>query len=113
MNDPENPFTMRASEQIDNDSTFLRLFGDSFLEVLTPEFFLSKTHVFFSAPGAGKTTLFRIFTPNALLNIHTNRIHEQFSDLFRKLRELKVISNEKPEFLGIYLRCTNSFVDLD
>jgi len=113
MNDPENPFTMRASEQIDNDSTFLRLFGDSFLELITPETLLSKIHVFFSAPGAGKTTLFRIFTPNALLNIHTNRTHDQFGDLFTRLRDLKVISNEKPELLGIYLRCTNSFIDLD
>ena len=113
MNDSENPFTMRASEQIDNDSTFLRLFGDSFLELLTPEFFLSKIHVFFSAPGAGKTTLFRIFTPNALLNIHANRVHDQFGSLFKKLRDLKVISNEKPELLGIYLRCTNNFIDLN
>ena len=113
MNNPENPFTMRASEQIENNSTFLRLFGGHVLEIMSEEMFLPKVHVFLSAPGGGKTSLFRLFTPDSLVRVHTNRATEPYGELFRKLKELQVISNEKPQMLGIYLRCTKSYSDIE
>ena len=113
MQDPENPFILRASEQIENDSVFLRLFSDSFLDILSPENFLSKVHVFISAPGGGKTTLFRIFTPESILQIHTHRKNPPHSELFKKLKNYNIVTDEKPLLLGIYLLCTNSFADID
>ena len=113
MQDPENPFILRASEQIENDSVFLRLFSDSFLDILSPENFLPKVHVFISAPGGGKTTLFRIFTPDSILQIHRQRRNPPYSDLFKKLKNYNVIADEKPQLLGVYLPCTNSFADID
>ena len=54
MREPRNPFRLRASESIESDATFLRLFGPGMLDLLPAENLWDKPQVFRSAPGGGQ-----------------------------------------------------------
>ena len=65
-----NPFAMRASEKITDDVLFLRLFSSESLALLRT---LNEKGQLWgnvirlnSAPGGGKTSLLRIFSPSVL-----------------------------------------------
>ncbi|MBN3951970.1 MAG: hypothetical protein HWQ38_38100 [Nostoc sp. NMS7] len=75
MKESRNPFRMRASEQSESDDNFVRLFSSRVLDILgdSTEGLFDRLRIFISAPGGGKTSLLRLFTPNALLTIRTIR----------------------------------------
>ena len=69
MRGVRNPFKLNSSESIETDADFLRLFGPGVLDLL-PEGATSRRLLFIrSAPGGGKTTLLRVFTPSVLLSL--------------------------------------------
>lgn len=79
---------MRASEKIISDNTFLDLLSPDPLNILTE---LNKNdklwhNVSFvqSAPGGGKTTLLRMFTPEVMRRISTSK-HGEFAKLLQSL----------------------------
>ena len=113
MRDPRNPFRMRASEHIASDTTFLRLFGPGVLELIPTEEPFSKIFVIRSAPGGGKTSILRAFTPRSLVNLHANRLHEDFRELYGKMKDLNVIDDNGPQLLGIMLSCGKSYATID
>ena len=73
MKEPRNPFRLRASEHIESDVTFLRLFSPGVLESLPSEEPLDKIHVIRSAEGGGKTSFLRLLNPTVLLTLHAYR----------------------------------------
>lgn len=113
MKEPSNPFTMRSSESIEKQQTFLKLFGSGVLDVLPDDCFLNKITIFRSGPGGGKTSLFRLFAPESLREIATHGSENK--DLLNSLQKFQVISNKGPELLGVYLRLSDyaSFQDLN
>lgn len=113
MREPRNPFRMLASEQITTDSTFLRLFGPGVLELLSKEEIWDRPHIFRSAPGGGKTSLFRIFTPQPLLALFEGRTSEEYRDLYLRLSGLDVISERGPDVLGVYLSCARNYAAIE
>jgi hypothetical protein len=113
MPDPRNPFLKRTSEQIESDSTFLRLFSPAVLELLPGDYLWDRLQVFQSAPGGGKTSLFRLFTPSALLSLHDARANELYQELFRRIKALEAVSDAGPNLLGVYLPCGRTFAMLD
>ncbi|AFY61888.1 hypothetical protein [Synechococcus sp. PCC 6312] len=116
MNRPRNPFRMRVSEPSESDETFVRLFSSDVLDMLEgqTDSFWDRPRIFRSAPGGGKTSLLRLFTPNSLLTVRALRDRsEESKKLFRKLKELGVLTESGPKVLGIYLSCARSLATLD
>jgi len=101
---PRNPFTLRASESIESEATFLRLFEPGVLAILEKEEIWNRVQAFQSAPGGGKTTLFRLFTPRCLSMLYESRAGaDEFKDLYRKLSEIQAISEDGPTILGVLI----------
>jgi len=113
MREPRNPFRMRASEHIESDDTFLRLFGPGVLDLLQREGTWDRVQIFRSAPGGGKTSLFRLFTPPSLLTLYDFRASEEYKDLYHRLKNFDVISEEGPKVLGILLSCARNYAALE
>ncbi|MDP2431833.1 MAG: hypothetical protein Q8O33_07360, partial [Pseudomonadota bacterium] len=61
-----NPFLERRSERTTSDQEFALVFSPKILEKLSDEVFKGGVHIFRSAPGGGKTTILRAFTPRVL-----------------------------------------------
>lgn len=113
MREPRNPFRLRASESIESDATFLRLFGPGMLDLLPAENLWDKPQVFRSAPGGGKTSLLRLFTPTVLLTLHSSRRLDDVKELWGRMRELDLVDESAPKLLGVYLSCVRNYATLD
>ena len=74
MRESRNPFRLRASENIDTDLAFLKLFGPGMLDMLGKyQDLWNRPLIIRSAAGGGKTTLLRLLTPQVLLSLHENQ----------------------------------------
>ncbi len=114
MREPRNPFRLRAAEAIENDVTFLKLFGPGMLDLLGDDPHLwDKPQLIRSAPGAGKTTLLRLFTPAALVNLHAFRDNADLKELYQRMATLGVINEGGPQLLGVFLSCARNYRILD
>lgn len=109
MRGPRNPFRMQASENIESEDAFVRLYSPSVLEFLNGEFLFSKIHLFRSAPGAGKTSLLRLFTPSSLISIHAHRNRDSCRDLFARLKVLGALDDQGPQVVGAYLQFDQNY----
>jgi hypothetical protein len=94
--------------------TFLKLFGPGMLDLLPngPQLW-DKPQVFRSAPGAGKSSLLRLFTPTVLLNLHAFRRDEDLKELYQKMTEIGVIDEEGPRLLGVFHSCARNYATLE
>lgn len=113
MREPRNPFRLRASEHIESEETYIRLFSPDVLDILKNDEIWDKPQIIRSAPGGGKTSLLRLFTPSALLTVYSLRTRDYSKDLFKCLKEIGAISEDGPQVLGIFLRASQSFATLD
>ena len=109
MREPRNPFLMRASEQIESDATFLRLFGQDFLDLLPKDSLWDHVQIIRSSPGAGKTSLFRLFTPSVLVQLNEYKDDENCKELYRSVRNLGVFTDSGPNLLGVMISCAQSY----
>jgi len=109
MKESRNPFLVRASEQTESDDTFIRWFSPRVLEILeqSKESLWNKPQIFRSAPGGGKTSLMRLFSPNSLLTLCrlADRSSSNSGELFQRLKQLGVVDESGPKVLGIFLDC--------
>jgi len=112
MREPRNPFRLRASEHIESDATFLRLFEPAMLDLLPIEQLWERVRILRSAPGGGKTSLMRLFTPPVLLTLHAYRTREDCKELYTRLQDLGVIGEAGPRLLGIMLSCSRNYATL-
>lgn len=113
MREPRNPFRLRASEHIEFDETFVRLFSPEVLDILSTPNVWERPQIIRSAPGGGKTSLLRLFTPSSLRMIHALRTREYTKDLFRSLCSLGAMDDRGPTVLGVFLGCGHSFATLE
>lgn len=113
MREPRNPFRLRASEHIESDETFVRLFSPEVLEMLCTDNIWGRPQIIRSAPGGGKTSLLRLFTPSSLRTIHALRTREYTKDLFRSLSSIGAIGDSGPALVGVFLGCGHSFATLE
>jgi hypothetical protein len=108
-----NPFKMRASERIESDVNFLRLFSPAVLNVLIDEQKEEELwgNVLFirSSAGAGKTSLLRIFEPNLLSLVHNHKGNPDYRETFSKLKTLGVLDNKEVLALGVLIKCTRNY----
>lgn len=112
MKDPRNPFRMRASEQIASETTFLKLFGAGALECV-PEAALEGPWIIRSAPGGGKTSLLRVFTPASLTALHANRTNDDFRDLYARMKDIGAVDDTGPQLLATMISCNRNYASLE
>ena len=114
MREPRNPFRLRASEAIESDTTFLKLFGPGMLDLLPsgPQLW-DKPQIFRSAPGAGKSSLLRLFTPSVLLTLHSFRKNDDLKELYQRMSEIGVVDEGGPRLLGVFHSCARNYATLE
>ena len=111
MRDSRNPFRLRRSENIDTDTVFLALFETGILDVLSDHGLPTTVQLLRSAPGGGKTSLLRLFTPSVLRRLHARRFDEQ--ELFARVQALGAIDESGPRLLGVMLMCGRHYAVLE
>lgn len=108
-----NPFRARLAEQQRDIRQFVRTFGAGMLGALPDDQNWSRFTVLRSAPGAGKTSILRMFTPQPLEAVHRDR--EEYAELATRLTRLGAIDESGVSILGILIsvgRDYRSLVDL-
>jgi hypothetical protein len=111
-----NPFRLRASERIESDASFLRLYSPLVIETLierSAKGILWDNVLFIhSSPGAGKTSLLRIFEPSSLQSLYSRKSQE-YSEIFSVLKKLNIFNDNGANLLGVLLTCTRNYEILD
>ncbi|MCR5863558.1 hypothetical protein LRS05_16155 [Flavobacterium sp. J372] len=117
MSNYRNPFRMRASEKIESDSSFLRLYSsiviDTLIEKEQKNELWENIYFIHSSPGGGKTSLLRIFQPNTLLTLLNHRSNKTYKDLFNSLKKIKVVTDDAIPLLGVFLTCARNYSVLE
>ena len=104
MQQYENPFSMRASEKMTSDDVFISLFSEASLYSLKDlsekgKLWGNLTYIC-SAPGGGKTTMLRFFSPSVIQKVQNNKKEndKQIADMKAELeKEKKAQKKEKAE----------------
>ncbi len=113
MRDIRNPFRLRASENIESDDAFVRLFSPEVLAVLGTESLWENPIIIRSAPGGGKTSLLRLFTPESLHKIYTLRLGDDLKELFYRLKDIGAIDEQGPLVLGALISLSSNYAELE
>lgn len=115
----ENPFIYRAADvqsgSMADDRFFVNLFGISTLQLLKEKLqnLWDMPLILLSAPGGGKSSLMRIFTPGALNYIkETANLGGNQRDLAKRMEELGALKKGEPYALGIWFRISDEFQSL-
>lgn len=108
-----NPFLLRASERIESDAGFLRLFSpivlDYFIESLQSGKLWDSIFFIRSSPGAGKTSLLRLFEPGSLLTLQNRKSSDEFKELYKKMEKIGAVSRDNIDILGINITFTRNY----
>lgn len=108
-----NPFLLRASERIESDAGFLRLYSplvlDYFIDAKVEDELWGTFFFIRSSPGAGKSSLLRLFEPGSLLTLLNRKSGEEFKEVFKKLKKLNVVSDDRINVLGVNLTFTRNY----
>jgi hypothetical protein len=112
MKDVRNPFRLQTAESIDSDSDFLRLFGHGVLDLLPEDALTGRPLFIRSAPGGGKTSLLKLFTPSVLQHVVAMKRNDALKDLFGKLKGLGAVSDHDVCVLSVMLSCARTFAAL-
>ena len=96
----KNPFQIKRLEHIDSATTFLQLFNCSALKIIDANAFCNVNY-FTSSPGAGKTTLFKAFSPEILNYICSQpRRSPLGNDLQSYMESVGAICNKEVKLLS-------------
>jgi hypothetical protein len=109
MRDSRNPFRLRRSESIDNETTFLSLFEPGILDIVPTESPLESVHILRSAAGGGKTSLIRLFTPSVLLTLSSQQTNANVRELHQRMKDLGAIGDGGPRVVGVMLTCGRGY----
>ena len=112
MKDLRNPFRLQAAEHIESDTDFLKLFGPGVLDLLPENAPFARTQFIRSAPGGGKTSLLKLFTPSVLHTLVALRNYAEYKELFQRVRQLGAIDEHGICVIGVMLPCGRTFPDL-
>jgi hypothetical protein len=110
-----NPFYTRASDNIDSEEKFIKLFSPEILSIFKENPIWHAVNVLRSSPGGGKTTLLKIFTPKILASIKSTKTHDDHSrELFNALTELDVFNNKgEIQIAAALISFTNQYTTLE
>jgi len=98
---PRNPFRSSKVENLESQDLFLKLFQPLALGALGDNPWDS-VQVIRSAQGGGKTSLFRVLTPECLRRV-AEGTSPHLGDIAEQLRRIGAITDSRPTTLGIYI----------
>lgn len=108
-----NPFKVRASEKLEIESSFLKTYSPFILDALIEKNKEGKlwNDVLFlrSSPGAGKTSILKLFEPSCLLTLSYTQSSYQYKDIVDYLKNLKVVNERGVQLVGVYLSCARNY----
>jgi hypothetical protein len=107
-----NAFAIRTSETSSPDEVFSRYFAPEVLSILPQDLFATSALVLRSAPGGGKTSLLRIFTPGPLIQVIRNRQLPPHDEIHRSLAQLGVVEEGTPLAFGILVPCASGYTEI-
>lgn len=108
-----NPFLERRSERTTSDQEFALVFSPKILEKLSDEAFKGGVHIFRSAPGGGKTTILRAFTPSVLRSFWRAKGANELRESFPLFVQKGVLDDQEgPRLLGVMISCASGYADL-
>lgn len=108
-----NPFLERRSERTTSDQEFALVFSPKILEKLSDDVLKGGVHIFRSAPGGGKTTILRAFTPSVLRSFWRSRGNNELKESFPQFVEKGVLNDQDgPQLLGVLISCASGYADL-
>lgn len=108
----QNIFAMRNSELSSPDEEFAQNFAADALQVLPPNAFKPGALVIRSAPGGGKTSLLRMFTPGPLEQTLRNHSVFPFDEIYGKLQALGAVGPTAPRLLGVYISSQGGYSEI-
>ena len=110
----QNLFRIRMAEQAQPDDQFLALFSGQVVELLPESTLWDRLIKIESAPGGGKTSLLRLFTPASLNRIYRARNNPEMRQLYRQLVALGVICIDTGvSTLGVLINCHHDYGQID
>jgi len=108
-----NPFLERRSERTTSDQEFALVFSPKILEKLSDAAFQGGVHIFRSAPGGGKTTILRAFTPSVLRSFWRAKGNNELKESFPLFVQRGVLDDQDgPRLLGVLISCASGYADL-
>lgn len=108
-----NPFLERRSERTTTDQEFALVFSPKILEKISDSVFSAGVHIFRSAPGGGKTTILRVFTPSVLRSFWHAKNNSELKESFPLFVEKGVLDDQEgPQLLGVLISCASGYADL-
>lgn len=108
-----NPFLERRSERTTSDQEFALVFSPKILEKLSDDVLRGGVHIFRSAPGGGKTTILRAFTPSILRSFWRSRGNNELKESFPQFVEKGVLNDQDGlQLLGVLISCASGYADL-
>lgn len=107
-----NAFAIRTSETSSPDEVFSRYFAPEVLSILPQDLFATSALVLRSAPGGGKTSLLRIFTPGPLIQVIRNRTLSPHDEIHRSLAQLGVVEEATALAFGILVPCASGYAEI-
>jgi hypothetical protein len=112
-----NPFFSRASQFIEQDDKFIKLFSPEILNLFKSgeSKVWGPVKILRSSPGGGKTTLLKIFTSKILANIKDQSNHDTHKkDIYDVLKELGAYDpSGNVSVAGSLLSFSNEYVSLE
>ena len=108
----DNPFRLRASEQATRDDQFLSLVGPHVLDILPANQLWDRLIIIESAPGAGKTTILRLFTPTALQSLQRLSDQDAYRPLSERLKSMEVLTAQGPTVAGVLVNCREQYATI-
>lgn len=108
----KNPFLSKNSEQQMGEEQFLSLFDCTALQIVNREN-LEKVSFVSSSPGAGKTSLFRAFSPDVLSKIVSPASNDLYSDVRQQMERLGAVQDGRVVLASAALSCARGYNIID
>ena len=104
-----NPFFIRTAEQTESVDQFLNLFSVAVLDFLPEDGSWNRLLRIQTAPGWGKSTLLRLFTPTVLTNVASARHQQERAELVQRLEKIEALDEDGVQLLGILVNCKDDY----
>lgn len=108
----KNPFLSKNSEYQFQVSEYLLLFNSTVLDMINEKNFVGVSYIS-SCPGAGKTSLFRAFSPKVIDEIIADINNERYKDLRKQLERLDIIRNNNVTMISASLSFARNYSIID